>query len=93
MSKCPRSLDLSPFQTRDACLINFPRAACSEKVLDGGALGQKLISGLLDGSLGDLVVKVESCNGSVLSWSGRAREGEHDAFGDVVEGAVSLESN
>ncbi len=93
MSKCPRSLDLSPFQTRDACLINCPLDTCSEKVLDGGALREKLISGLLNGGLGDLVVEVESCNGSVLSWRGRAREGEHDALGDVVEGAVSLESN
>ena len=62
-------------------------------MLNSGTLGKKLISGLLDGSLGDLVVKVEAHDGSVHTWRGSAREREHDALGDVVEGAVRLEAN
>ena len=62
-------------------------------MLDSGALGKELVGGLLDGSLGDLVVKVQAHDGRVLAGSGRAREREHDALWDVVELAVSLEGN
>ena len=62
-------------------------------MLDGSALGKKLIGGLLDGSLGDLVVEVETSDGSVLTWGGGAWEGEHDALRDVVELSVGLESD
>jgi len=62
-------------------------------VLDGGTLGKKLIGGLLDSSLGDLVVEVQAHNGSVLTWGGGAGEGEHDALWDVVKGAISLEGD
>ena len=65
----------------------------SQEVLDGSALGKKLIGGLLHSSLGDLVVEVQAHNGSVLSWGGGAWEGEHDALWDVVEGTISLEGD
>ena len=65
----------------------------SQEVLDGGALAKKLVGGLLDGSLGDLVVEVEAHDGSVLAGGGGAGEGEHEALGDVVELAVSLEAD
>jgi len=62
-------------------------------VLDGGALGKKLVGGLFDGSLRHFVVEVEAFNRGVDTWGGGAREGEHDALGNVVESAVGLESN
>jgi len=62
-------------------------------VLNGSALSEKLVSGLLDASLGVLVIDVESHNGLVLSWRGGAREGEHDALWHVVKGAVRLEAD
>jgi len=77
----------------------LPCWACSiaqsslEEVLDGGALGKKLISGLLDGSLGYLVVQVEAHDWGVLTWGRGAGEGEHDALRNVVELSVGLESN
>ena len=65
----------------------------SQEVLDGGALSEELVGGLLDSSLRDLVVKVETSDGSVLTGRGGAREGEHDALGDVVKLAVGLEAD
>ena len=65
----------------------------SQEVLDGGAFAQKLIGGLLDASLGVFVIEVESHDGLVITWRGGAREGEHDAFWDVVEGAIRLEAD
>ena len=62
-------------------------------MLDSGTLAQKLVSGLLDALLAVLVVEVEAHDGGVLSWGGGAGEGEHDALGDVVKGAVSLEAD
>jgi len=62
-------------------------------VLDSGALAEELVGGLLDGSLGDLVIKVQAGDGSVCTWGGGAREREHDALRDVVESAVSLEGD
>ena len=66
---------------------------CSQEVLDSGALSEELVSGLLDGSLGDLVIKVQASDGSVDTWGGGAREREHNALRDVVKLAVSLEGN
>lgn len=60
---------------------------------DGVTFSEELVSSLLDAGLRDLVGDVESGNGSVGSVSGGAREGEHEAFGDVVEFAVGLEGN
>ena len=65
----------------------------SQEVLNSSALGKKLIGGLLDGSLGDLVIEVEASDGGVLTGSGGAGEGEHDALGDVVKLAVGLEAD
>lgn len=62
-------------------------------MLDGGSLGEELVSGLLDASLGNLVVEVETQNGGVLAVLRGAREGEHEASGDAVQLAVSLEGN
>ena len=75
------------FNQRNVC-------SCSlEKVSNGFALSQELISGLLDCSLADLVVEVEASDGSIAAWGADAREGEHDALWDVVEGAIGLEGN
>ena len=62
-------------------------------MLDGGSLGEELVSGLLDAGLGDLVVEVETHNGGVLAVLGGAGEGEHQASGDAVQLAVGLEGN
>ena len=62
-------------------------------MLDGSTLSKKLIGGLLDGSLGDLVVQAESSDWSVLTWSSRAWEREHDALRDVVKLAIGLEAD
>ena len=62
-------------------------------MLDSSALSEKLIGGLLDASLGVLVIEVESHDGLVLTWGGGAREGEHDALWHVVKGAVRLEAD
>ena len=39
------------------------------------------------------VVEVQAGNWSVHAWGGGAREGEHDALGDVVEGSVGFEAD
>jgi hypothetical protein len=62
-------------------------------MLDGSTLREELISGLLDASLRDLVINVESSHWSVLSWSGSAWEREHDALWNVVKLTISLISN
>jgi len=62
-------------------------------VLNSSALGEKLISGLLHASHAGLIVEGKTGDGSVSAILGSAGEGEHDAFGDVVKLAVSLESN
>jgi hypothetical protein len=62
-------------------------------VRDGLTLGEELIGGLLDAGLRDLVVEGETSDWSVLSWGGRAWEGEHDALWHVVELSVALEGN
>lgn len=62
-------------------------------MLNSSALGEKLISGLLHAGHADLIVEGKTGDGSVNAILGSAGEGEHDAFGDVVKLAVSLESN
>jgi len=57
------------------------------------ALSQELVSSLLDAGLGDFVIKVETFNRGEHSVFGGAREGEHEALGDVVELTVTLEGN
>ena len=64
-----------------------------EEVLDSGTLSKELISGLLDGGLADLIVQVKTHDRSVLTWSGGAREGEHDALWHIVELAVGLKGD
>lgn len=74
-----------------ARIINL--TGSSQEMLDGGALAKELVGGLLDGGLGDLVVEVEARHRGVLAGGGSAREGEHEALGDVVELAVGLEAD
>lgn len=69
------------------------RFQVSQEVLDGGALTKELVSGLLDGSLGHFVVEVQAQHWCVVTRGGSAGEGEHQAFGDVVESTVGLEAN
>jgi len=66
---------------------------CSQEVLNSLSLSEELVGGSLDSLLGDLVIQVDSGNGSVLSGGSGAREGEHDSFGDVVQLAVRLKGN
>jgi len=68
--------------------------SCSlEKELNGFTFSQELIRSFLDGCLADFVVETEASDGSIAAGGQRAREREHDASWDVVEGAVSLEGN
>lgn len=62
-------------------------------MFDSLTLAEEFIGGLLDTSLGNLIVKVETFNRVVLSWSSGAREREHKSFGNTVEFSVRLESN
>ena len=62
-------------------------------MFDSLSFAEELISGLLDASLGDLVVKVEAGDWEVLSVLCGAREGEHQTSGNTVEFAVTLEGN
>ena len=54
-------------------LVDLSRVICSQKVLNSLALVQKLLSGLLDASLRNFVINVESSDGSVSSVAGSAR--------------------
>lgn len=75
-------------------LITLLSGVCSfEEVSDGITFSEELVSSLLDTGLRNFVGDVESHNGSVGTVGGGAREGEHEAFGDVVEFAVGLEGN
>ena len=65
----------------------------SEQVLDSSTLAEELVSGLLDGGLGDGIVEVETSHWGVLAWGGGAWEGEHQALWDVVELSVGLEAD
>ena len=62
-------------------------------MLNGGALREKLIGGLLDAGLGVLVVKVETGDGGVGTSGGGAGEGEHEALGNAVKLTVGLEAD
>jgi len=62
-------------------------------VTNGFALCDELIYSLLDACLGDFVIKVKASNGGEHSVGGSAREGEHEALGDVVELTVTLEGD
>jgi len=73
--------------------VSFTDATHSHEVLNSLALSEEFVGGGLDTGLGDLVVKVEASHGGVLSGGGGHGEGEHNALGDVVEFAVSLEGN
>lgn len=62
-------------------------------MFDSLSFTEELVGGLLDASLGDLVVDVEAGDGHVLAVLTDSREGEHKASGDSVELTVGLESN
>lgn len=62
-------------------------------MFDSLSLTEELLSGLLHASLGDLVVEVKASHWGVNSVLANAGEGEHEASGNVVELAVSLEGN
>lgn len=62
-------------------------------MLDSSTLAKELVSGLLDGSLRDCIVEVETSDWSVLAWGSGAWEREHQAFWDVVELAIGLKAN
>ena len=62
-------------------------------MLNSSALAEKLVGGLLDSSLGNLIVQVEAQDGGVLAGGGSAREREHDALRHVVKRSVRLEAD
>ena len=66
---------------------------CSQEVLDGGTLREKLVSCDLDGGLGCLIIEIETHNWGVLARGGRAWEREHDALRNVVESSIGLEAD
>ena len=65
----------------------------SHEVFNRLSLAEEFVSGLLDASLRDLIVKVKAEDGSVLAVLGGAGEGEHKTCGNSVELAVALESD
>ena len=64
-----------------------------KEMLDGSPLGQQLVSGGLDGGLGELVIEVETHDGRVVSRCRGTWEGEHKTFGDAVKFSISLEAD
>ena len=65
----------------------------SHEVFDCLSLAEEFVSGLLDASLRNLIVKIKAENWGVLAVLGGAGEGEHQACGNSVEFAVALEGN
>ena len=64
-----------------------------KEMLDGSPLSQQLVSGGLDGGLGELVIEVETHDGRVVSRCRGTWEGEHETFGDAIKTSISLEAD